>query len=77
MPRIVHFEIQAENPERAIQFYGSLFGWVFTKWEGPMPYWLIKTGESSQPGIDGGLLPRRGALDGEAVIAYVCTADVP
>ena len=26
MPRVVHFEIHAENPERAIAFYQSLFG---------------------------------------------------
>ena len=77
MPRIIHFEIHAGNPERAVEFYHALLGWEFTKWEGPMPYWLIKTGDSAKPGIDGGLLQRRGPGDGEAVIAYVCTADVP
>jgi predicted enzyme related to lactoylglutathione lyase len=77
MPRVIHFEIHAENPERAIKFYTDLFGWEFTKWEGPMPYWLIKTGPDSQPGINGGLLPRRGAIDGTAVISYVCTVDTP
>ncbi len=77
MPRVVHFEIHAGNPERAVEFYRSLFGWEFTKWQGPMPYWLIKTGASPQPGIDGGLVPRRGEVDGQAVIGYVCTVDVP
>jgi|SRR5579859_7396122 len=75
MPRVIHFEIHAENPERAVKFYGELFGWEFTKWDGPMPYWLIKTGPDSAPGINGGLLPRRGKIDGEAVIAYICTVD--
>lgn len=75
MPRVIHFEIHAENPERAIKFYQDLLGWKFTKWDGPQPYWLIKTGPDSQPGINGGLLPRRGAIDGQAVIAYVCTVD--
>ncbi len=41
-----------------------------------MPYWLIKTGPEDQPGINGGLLKREGPLDGQAVIAYVCTVDV-
>jgi predicted enzyme related to lactoylglutathione lyase len=77
MPRVIHFEIHADNPERAIKFYKDLFGWEFTKWEGPMPYWLIKTGADSQPGINGGLLPRKGTIDGTAVIAYVCTVDTP
>ena len=59
MPRPVHFEIPAENPERAIQFYSSVFGWKFTKWGGPMEYWLITTGEPAEPGINGGLLRRQ------------------
>ena len=71
MARVIHFEIQADNPERAIGFYKGLFGWEFAQWNGPQAYWLIKTGPDSQPGINGGLLPRRGAIDGQAVIAYV------
>jgi predicted enzyme related to lactoylglutathione lyase len=76
MPRVVHFEIHAGNPERAINFYQKVFGWTFQKWEGPMPYWMVITGPADQPGINGGLLPRQGELDGQAVIAYVCTVDV-
>ena len=59
MPRPVHFEIPAENPERAMQFYSSVFGWKFNKWNGPMDYWVISTGQPGEPGIDGGLMPRR------------------
>jgi uncharacterized protein len=59
MPRPTHFEIPADNPERAIAFYQAIFGWAFQKWEGPTPYWLITTGPDSEPGINGGLLPRR------------------
>jgi hypothetical protein len=76
MSRPTHFEIHAEQPERAITFYQELFGWQFTSWPGPMPYWLIKTGEGA-PGIDGGLVPRRGTVTPNApVIAYVCTMNV-
>src|SRR5882724_11187745 len=77
MPRVVHFEIHADNPERAVKFYREVFGWEFTQWPGPMPYWLIKTGPDSQPGINGGLVPRRGVIDGQSVIAYVSTLDTP
>jgi uncharacterized protein len=59
MPRPTHFEIPAENPDRAIAFYSNLFGWKFTKWDGPVEYWLISTGDPKEPGIDGGLMPRR------------------
>jgi uncharacterized protein len=57
MPRPIHFEIPADEPARAIAFYEAVFGWKFQKYEGPVEYWLISTGEG--PGIDGGLLPRR------------------
>ena len=52
MPRVVHFEIYGEKPEKLIDFYTKVFGWKFEKW-GPLDYWIIKTGEG--PGIDGGL----------------------
>ena len=77
MNRPVHFEIHAENPERAIKFYTELFGWSFTQW-GTEKYWLVKTGEPAMRGIDGGLLPRRGPgpVEMAAMNAYVCTIDV-
>lgn len=58
MNRPTHFEIHAGDPERAIKFYTAVFGWQFQKWDGPTPYWLIATGTG--PGIDGGMVPRRG-----------------
>lgn len=78
MPRPIHFEIHATEPERAVTFYGKLFGWRFDKWDGPMPYWLVTTGEPGTPGINGGLVKRQSAppADGQAVSAYVCTVDV-
>ncbi len=77
MPRVVHFEIHAENPERAVNFYKSVFGWQISKWDGPEDYWLITTGPSNEPGIDGAILKRHGPINGDSVIAYVCTIDVP
>jgi predicted enzyme related to lactoylglutathione lyase len=76
MPRVVHFEIHAADPERGVKFYENVFGWTFQKWEGPMDYWLITTGPDSEPGINGGLIRRQGGIDGQAVIAYVCTVGV-
>ncbi|MBI2515644.1 MAG: VOC family protein [Opitutae bacterium] len=78
MPRPIHFEIQADDPARAIKFYESLFGWAFQKWDGPMPYWLVTTGPDEQRGINGGLHPRMGPKPQppQAVIGFVCTVDV-
>jgi hypothetical protein len=78
MLRIVHFEIPVDNPQRAITFYKEVFGWEFTKWEGgEMEYWLVKTGEDSQTGINGGLMKRMMPVGGESLTAFVCTVDVP
>ena len=79
MARVVHFEIHAADPDRAVSFYRELFSWEFTRWEGPWDYWLIRTGGSDQPGIDGGLVKRRGPAptEGQAVNAFVCTVEVP
>ena len=80
MNRVVHFEIHADNPERAIKFYTDVFGWSFVKWEGsPTPYWMLMTAEkdSKESGINGGLLQRKSdclpLVDGAAVNAYACT----
>jgi predicted enzyme related to lactoylglutathione lyase len=58
MPRITHFDIPSDNPERTQKFYSEVFGWQFDKWDGPMEYWMIRTGESNQPGINGGMARR-------------------
>ena len=58
MSRVVHFEIPADDPERSIKFYETVFGWTFEKWKGPIEYWLVMTGPEDQPGIDGGLTRR-------------------
>ncbi len=54
MPRVVHFEMAGENPDRMAKFYSGTFGWKVQKWEGPTEYWLVITGEDGTPGINGG-----------------------
>jgi predicted enzyme related to lactoylglutathione lyase len=55
MSRVVHFEVPTTDSEASRKFYEDVLGWKFTKWEGPMEYWLIATGAAGTPGIDGGL----------------------
>ncbi|UCF98691.1 MAG: VOC family protein [Spirochaetaceae bacterium] len=55
----MHFDISGDNPEQLIPFYESIFGWKFSKWEGPMEYWMVETGPEDQPGINGGLSKRQ------------------
>ena len=58
MPKVVHFEIPADNPERAIEFYKKVFGWEIVKWEGDFDYWLVKTGADDEMGINGAIKPK-------------------
>src|SRR3972149_1518157 len=67
---VVHFEIPADDPERAAKFYRELFGWEISKWGGPVgggegpEYWMVRTvptdaaGQPTRPGVNGGLMRR-------------------
>ncbi|SRR5659263_365359 len=60
MSRPVHFEIQADDIERAKAFYAAAFGWTFEDYTAfvDSPYWGVITGAEGEPGINGGLLQR-------------------
>ena len=86
MNRVVHFEIQAENPERAASFYREVFGWQIDEWLIPKVkikdenrYWQVTTGSEAEPGINGGLVFRRGPppAEGQSVNSFICTIEVP
>jgi uncharacterized protein len=77
MSRVVHFEIHADDPQRAVKFYSEVFGWQANNWGGPQEYWLVTTGPKTEPGIDGAILRRNQRVTGEGVTAFVCTIDVP
>ncbi len=57
--RPIHFEVQADDAERAKKFYEATLGWKIEKNTMPgvgMDYWILKTGDG--PGIDGGMYKR-------------------
>lgn len=58
MPRVIHFELPADNPDRAVRFYEQALGWKIEKWDGPEDYWLVATGDPSQEGINGAITRR-------------------
>lgn len=63
--RPVHFEIQAGDLSRAVDFYTTVFGWRtedYSEYAG-MPYFGVTTGEG--PGIDGAILGRPGGQNPE------------
>jgi hypothetical protein len=58
MPRVIHFEIPADDPERAADFYRKAVGWEIQTWGGPAEYWLASTGPDEEPGINGAIMRR-------------------
>jgi len=79
MSRVVHFEIQADDVERAKKFYESVLGWKIEKYmdeksSGMMDYWMVMTGADGTPGINGGMYKRPAD---DKLYTYDCTVDVP
>ena len=75
MSRVIHFDLSADNPERAAKFYRSVFNWKVNKWEGPEDYWLIQTGTEKEPGVTGGVAGRIKPEDTTAVVFDVESVD--
>jgi len=73
MPRVIHFEIPADNTSRAVQFYKSVFGWDVEKTQMPMEYYLATTGKEGTMGINGAIMDRKDATSK----TVVNTIDVP
>ncbi|HKF01392.1 MAG TPA: VOC family protein [Candidatus Sulfotelmatobacter sp.] len=70
----IYFEIQADDPQRAIKFYVQVFGWKFSEVKGlPIQYWTIETG-----GSRGGLLRRPAKTPPPecGTNAFVCSLEV-
>jgi len=73
-PGHIYFEIQADDPKRAIHFYSQTFGWKFSEIKGlPISYWTIETG-----GSRGGLLQRPAKTPPPqcGTNAFVCSLEV-
>ncbi len=81
---VVHFEIPADDPERAAKFYRELFGWEIQRWSDPakpegsgagMEYWMVRTvpsdaqGQPTRPGVNGGLMRRM--VPGQTPVNYI------
>jgi uncharacterized protein len=70
---VVHFDVHADDVERAKGFYGRVFGWRFSQW-GPPDFFMIATGNDADPGIHGAVheRPRNEARS----VGFQCTIAV-
>jgi uncharacterized protein len=81
---VVHFEIPADQPERAATFYRELFGWdiqhLGPAGGGGIDYWLLRTvpvdekGMPTKPGVNGGLMRRM--MPGQVPVNYIAVDNV-
>jgi uncharacterized protein len=73
---VVHFEIPANDVERAKAFYQKTFGWKIKPF--PMPpgheYFGVTTRKKGEPGIDGGLMKRQNP--GQAFTNYIAVRSI-
>lgn len=76
---VVHFELPADDHERAKKFYAETFGWGETDMDGPLgKYTVVQTGPADEkrmpkmPGfINGGIGPRMGNLMHPSIVINV------
>lgn len=60
MPTIVHFDISANDLNRARQFYENMFGWKINIMQGFADYYEIETNNlEGKDGIGGGITKRQ------------------
>jgi len=70
MGKVVHFEITANDTERAVKFYNDAFGWESSEYmEG---YNTVKTGEGG--GIDGAIMKRE--FQSQPAIVWLAVEDI-
>lgn len=70
---IVHFEIPADDVQRAQKFYRRAFGWkISDPWK--MDYFLVETRKKGEEGINGGLMPRK--MPGQPFMNYIAVKSI-
>ena len=80
--KVVHFEIPADNLERAKEFYQKAFGWQISKYPG-MEYHMVgttpvdqKTQTPTEPGaINGGMTKRNNEVKSTVITVDVADID--
>ena len=64
MPTVQHFEIAADDVNRAQEFYKNVFGWTMQRMNNPVrpeeDYWTFETKDNEgKRGLSGGLMKRQ------------------
>jgi uncharacterized protein len=75
--KVVHFEVPADDVDRAKNFYDKAFGWRIVSWPGNEYHLVttVETDESGMPtepgGINGGMLKRQKPITSPVITIQV------
>lgn len=70
---ILHFEIPADDLDRARKFYTSIFGWkISDPWK--MEYFMVETRDHHGDGINGGMMKRK--APGQPFTNYIAVDEI-
>ena len=72
---LAHFDIQADDVERARGFYEGVFGWRFEAW-GPPDFYMVFTGDEREPAVHGSVSKREEPLQSGGRSGWECTVSV-
>lgn len=72
--KIIHFEVTAEDPDRAEEFYKKTFDWDIDESTDPSDYRLISTGQEEE-GLNGGLCKRNDPEESILITVSVDSVD--
>jgi hypothetical protein len=65
MGKLEHFEIPANDPDRASAFCEKLFGWKIQKVDEPSEYWIIDTSDNKgKTAVGGGIYRKEKPTEG-------------
>lgn len=80
MSKVIHFEVHADDIDRAKTFYTNVFGWQYQDYSDYLgtPYFGVVAGAEDEPGANGAILLRgaaRPALE-QGLNSFCCTISV-
>lgn len=76
MSQVAHYAINADDVNRALRFYESVFGWKFQAWGPPGFYMVDEQSAKTAVPLRGSLQKRREIVPGVAMRGFECTISV-
>lgn len=73
MPKVIWFELSADQPKKVMEFYSKVFGWKFERYQN-QEYWIVAGGGKEELGIDGAIQPRR--TKGAAIVNTISVSNI-